>query len=173
MTKTAAPRKSKYTADEIAAFRAERAALVEGVKTFEPEGDRAELAYDRLTECYSHRNSLLIIMQRPITRGDVQAMSKWNAEGRKVITGRKPIYILAPAKDSQRADVEIEEVEGDGLSIRTSLRSTRKRFVWVRVFDKIDTEPIPEGWTPRTARPARKAPAARKVNTPALDELLK
>jgi len=170
MAKTATPRKSRYTDEERAAFRAERAALVESVKTFEPEGDRQERAFERLTGRYSDRNSGLIILQKPGTRGDVQAMSKWNAEGRKVRTGAKAIYILAPAKDDQRADVEIED-ETTGETVKLT-SATKKRFVWVRVFDRADTEPLPEGWTPRkprTARPAAKPAPSRHT---ALDDFL-
>jgi hypothetical protein len=170
MTATAA-RKSRYSDAERAEFRAARAALVEGVKTFEPEGDRQEQAFERLTQRYSERNSLLIIMQKPITAGYVQAMSKWNEEGRKIRKGAKALYILAPAKDGQRADVEIED-ETTGETVKLTASPSKKRFVWVRVFDKIDTEVAPEGWNARKPAATRKAPA-RQTATPALDDFLK
>jgi hypothetical protein len=138
-TVTATRTRRTYTEAERAEMKAQRAALVEQVKTFEPEGAREEDAYDRLTQRYSHRNSLLIIMQCPATRGDVKAMSAWNAEGRKVRKGQHGLLILAPAGD-RKADVEIEDDTAKDEAPR------RLRFVWVRVFDRSQTEPLPADW---------------------------
>jgi hypothetical protein len=173
MTKaTTAPRKSRYTDEEREAFKAQRAAYVAALDTFEIEPETAtEIAFERLTERYSERNSMLILIQCPASFGDVKAMSKWNEDGRKIKKGAKSIYILAPAGD-KRADVEI--ADKPAADAKPGEAPSKKRFIWVRVFDRSQTEPLPSDWKPRTPRAPRAAKAApvAATRTAALDDFL-
>ncbi len=146
MAKTSTRTRRTYTDEERAAVKAERAAIVAALDAFEIEPESAtEIAFERLTERYSERNSMLILIQCPATFGDVKAMSKWNEEGRKIRKGSKSILILAPAGDREDDDEK-------------TATPTRKRFIWVRVFDRSQTEPLPADWKPRTPKTATPAP---------------
>ncbi len=160
MTAKAKARRT-YTDAERAEIRAQRAALIAQLDSVEVDEDSR--TWERLTERYSHRNSMLILIQRPGTRGDVKAMSKWNDEGRKVRKGESGILILAPAGDRRNADVEI-----DDQAAKPGEAPRKLRFVWVRVFDRAQTEPLPADWKPRAAKAA---PAAGS-RTPTLDDFL-
>jgi hypothetical protein len=146
-----------YTEAERTEIKAQRAAIVAQLDGFEIEPDSAtEIAFERLTERYSERNSMLILIQCPATFGDVKAMSKWNEDGRKVRKGAKSILILAPAGD-RKADVEIDEKPADA---KPGTTPQRKRFVWVRVFDRSQTEPLPANWGRKLTAAEAKAEAA-------------
>lgn len=156
MAKTAARKTYRRSDEEWAAEKARRAALVEAVKTF--EADEESRAFETLTERYSHRNSMLIVMQRPTTRGDVKAKSKWAEDGLgKIRKGEHGLLILAPAKD-RKADVELDETD------KVTGQTRKMRFVWVRVYDRSQME----AWQDRAAAPA--APADPR--TGALDNFL-
>lgn len=152
-----------YTEAERTEIKAQRAAIVAQLDGFEIEPDSAtEIAFERLTERYSERNSMLILIQCPGTFGDVKAMSKWNEDGRKVKKGAKSILILAPAGD-RKADVEIDEKPADGAT--TAPR--KLRFVWVRVFDRSQTEPIPANWGRKPAAALQTHADECEAETPA------
>ncbi len=154
---TTAARRSRYTDAEREQFKAERAALVAAIDTFEIDEDSAaQTVFDRLTDRYSGRNSMLIMLQCPATFGEVKAMSKWNEDGRKIRKGSKAIYILAPAGDRDRKGGDVVEIEQKASEVKPGEAPKKMRFVWVRVFDRSQTEPAPEGFTPRKGRRAAK-----------------
>lgn len=122
---------ARYSDEERAAFREYRKALLAKVDSFEPEN---EDVFERLQERFSPRNAALIMMQRPNTKGDVKALSKWNAEGRSVKPGEKAIYVLAPANPRKNQEtVELTETVNG--------KPKKMRFVWVPEFDRSQTKP--------------------------------
>lgn len=99
------------------------------------ELDEEDAVVERLLERYSVGNTILILLQRPDTKGFVQKKSAWAAEGLgKIKKGEHGLLILAPAKPDKKADVE-EEVEENG-------KKKKMRYVWVRTYDKSQMEPF-------------------------------
>lgn len=130
-------RSNRKSPEEQAAIKARRTALIAQVDGFEPDDESVEAVLELLTQRYSVRNSILILLQRPTTKGYVQSFTKWKADNRAVKSGEKALWILAPIKASEkRADaVELEHKDPD-------TKETKKlRFIWVPVFDYSQTEP--------------------------------
>ena len=89
---------------------------------------------------YSARNTLLILLQRPMAYR-VASYRRWEELGRKVAHGSKALYIYAPLTKRERDAITGEMQE--------------KIFGWklVPVFsdtdlENIDTDPLPSLWSP-------------------------
>ena len=126
--------KPHYYSDEEWALEKQRRADLRKARD-RYELDEGDVVAARLLERYSVGNTILILLQRPETKGFVQAKSKWAAEGLgKIKKDEHGILILAPAKPGKKADVE-EEVEDSKTG-----QTKRLRFVWVRVYDRTQME---------------------------------
>ncbi len=114
--------------------KAEIADLISRLEVFTEEFDEDDYKqFAKLTERYSERNAMLILMQRPSAK-EIHGYTEWKRHGRQVKKDSKGIRILAPAGHAKVTD-KVTGEEKDG----------RAFYKLVFVFDIAQTEEISNG----------------------------